>query len=367
LFSRLTQSNQMQQVGQNRQSNGTQQPQRGQQTLQNLPPHQSAQLGRGMSQPPFSFFAPPGPQQQGRGMAPPFHYPMQTNNPFPSNSFQFPPPGLPSHIPNVKDIEKQMMYSNNSSANPSRHSPIESPQGHQGNFLPPRNSFFASLTAANQQKQQQQLHQQSAINQDPQMGGIDQMMARMRLMAQQREHTGIQGHMAVPGMPNHPQAFRTHPNSNPQGQFMQQQQPNNSQNSISLLNTLFSNHDNSNSSTDNSNATRNERAKEQRSAPIVISNSSEPTEEDENSDSFPAQRQNQNRGRRPPEDSSNSETEDSEPVVIRPPPPPDPNRTGIYLTKRSERILAKVDFFWIFFSYLFTFPIMVLIFFSFHN
>ena len=356
---------------------------------QNALSAQAQQQRRSPSSQQFFF-----PQQQSNsyGSQPPPS--LFQNIPSENREFEFPRqqysygPRMPP--PNVNDLEEKMR--NPQFGRDNNNIPFQAPQQ---NYQPHRNPFFASMTASYQQQQQQQQqnfqqHQQTMQNmQNPgnsaaNPADIDQMMARIRAMAQQHEvakKQKLQQQQQQANLPQSPfhrgppynplqtrsmygpvnpnfspfspinnnnfnQQQQNYPNSPHPHQYQQQQQQ---QQQKLTLEEIFPNASNGFQQQNDDrhilgDGFGNETPEDQiqrnavRKTPIIseVNEKSEIIQPDELEK---LQRRTEQLALANQQELEEEET----PKIIPPPPPPDPTRTGIYITNRSKRILAKVN------------------------
>eukprot|EP00339_Tiarina_fusa_P000086 CAMPEP_0117038526 /NCGR_PEP_ID=MMETSP0472-20121206/27097_1 /TAXON_ID=693140 ORGANISM="Tiarina fusus, Strain LIS" /NCGR_SAMPLE_ID=MMETSP0472 /ASSEMBLY_ACC=CAM_ASM_000603 /LENGTH=373 /DNA_ID=CAMNT_0004748765 /DNA_START=207 /DNA_END=1325 /DNA_ORIENTATION=+ len=255
---------------------------------------------------------------------PPLNQNYQNQSPF---SFSHNRMNPSPHVPNVNDLEKQM-FSGSPMGN------IPQPQFQK----PRRNPFFASMSPSPMQPR--------PINPNENISAMDPM-SRMRMMPQ-RQNEQMQNQPFSLPVPQHSQNFGgssipfeelfrgsnaspmqktgnlfpqnpMHPNMNQPGhsQRLESQMTGENENGENLsANSLL----------------------QTQSRPVVVSDVSEDSELFDEPELF-------KRAEQVSDDDDDQETqreEDLEDRVIPPPPPPDPNRTGVYLTSRSKRILGKL-------------------------
>ena len=287
------------------------------------------------SNPPQPSHIPPTGSSMGFGSSPFQRGPMFHNNaPISGNNngpfMGFPPSNrpIPTDAPRVSDLESQMMQHPGVS-------PLMPPPHNQN---PPFSPFFAGPPPS------QQTNEPS---------GLDQMMARMRIMAQRREQQKKQANQVPFGnsMAGGPMSgFPMQPNMNvnmnmniptfsmtqqPSSGMHQKQQQHAPQDFPSLSNPF-----------DVISVSEISQNNAQRKSIVV----SEPTADTELFDEPTVVRITQEEE----EEQEEKKKKDTGPLILLPAPPPDPNRTGVYITNRTKRILGKVRLFFILFFWLFS-------------
>lgn len=257
----------------------------------------------------FPFFFPNHPPSSGSqnpmnfrqtGFNPPFYQgPSNQQTPM-----MFPP--MPTQPQRVTDLENHMF----------RHPGTNSQQPTSSNHSNlPFNHFF-------QPNSQPQMQNSDGTS------GLDQMMARMRIMAQRREQEKRQQVNNSPYTINLPPNFNVGPPT--PSSFFPPQHMNHFQGHPQQVQ---SNHHPMDLNANVIEEKQEVYVPEQhvKSPPIV----SEPTEDTEIYQPRPS-------FERKVDPNEEKEKEYDGPYILLPAPPPDKNRTGIYLTNRSKRILGKV-------------------------